>query len=280
MLDIGAGTGLLSILSARAGARSVDAFEAHTEMAEVAARTIKASGAGDKVALHSTMSSNVSFLPGDRRNFLVTEIFDCGIIGEGILPTLRHARRSMLTPGYASIPQAATLSGRLVASPDIRRLNEVTSACDVDVSTLNELQTRGHFPVRLQTWDHTLVSAEAGLYHLDLTQEPPDPGQAWDVVFEADTTALADGIAAWFTMDLGAGEGIDTAPGTPSHWMQAFIPFPRPVQVIAGHPLTVSLSIEDEVSIVARPVLPDDTGLAGPPIEFEYESILMNGANL
>ncbi len=252
VVDIGTGTGLLSILAARAGARSVDAFEAHPDMAGVAARTIAASGVADRIVLHRTMSINVSMLRDDRRDFLLTEIFDCALIGEGILPALRHARAALLSDDYRSIPQAATLHGALLSAPRIRQLNEVSRACGVDVSGLNHLQTKGHFPVRLATWPHALVSDAQALLHLDMLEEPPAQA-GWNVAFTAEADAPVDGLVAWFDMDLGAGRHITTHPAAESHWMQAFVPFPEPVAVRRGERVDVRLAVVDDVALTAVP---------------------------
>jgi predicted RNA methylase len=252
VIDVGAGTGLLSILAARTGARSVAAFEADPQLARIAAETIAESGVGERIALHSTLSANVSFPPHDRHNVLLTEIFDCGLIGEGIIPTLRHARSSLLTEEYTSIPKGATLSGALVASDRIRQLNEVASVCGIDVSRLNRLQTKGHFPVRLRTWPHSIISDESPLLHLDLHAEPP-AGEPWEVSFMPHETRQADGIVAWFSMDLGAGEYISTHPDVDSHWMQAFIPFPEPSRVIRDQIFTVQVGIRKDVQLTATP---------------------------
>lgn len=250
VVDIGAGTGLLSILAARAGAKSVDAFEAHPDMAGVAVRTIEISGVANRIALHKTMSVNVSMLPDDRRDFLLTEIFDCALIGEGILPSLRHARAELLRGDYRAIPRAATLYGALLSASHIRQLNEVSRACGVDVSGLNHLQTKGHFPVRLATWPHALVSDPQTLLHLDMLEEPPAQA-GWDVVFTAEDDETVDGLVAWFDMDLGAGGHITTHPTAESHWMQAFVPFPEPVPVRRGDQVNVRLAVIDDVALIA-----------------------------
>jgi type II protein arginine methyltransferase len=252
VVDIGAGTGLLSILAARAGAMSVDAFEGHPDMAAIAARTIESSDVADRIALHRTWSTNVHLRSADRRDLLVTETFDCALIGEGILPTLRHARNALLTEGYRVIPRLATLSGALLASPRIRRLNEVSDVFGVDVSHLNELQTKGHFPVRLSTWPHVIVSDERSLLHLDL-REDPGLDDGWEVAFRATRDDVADGIVAWFSMDLGAGIHLSTRPDTDTHWMQAFVPFPRPLPVRAGESYVIDLSVAGATALTAVP---------------------------
>ncbi|MFX4287777.1 hypothetical protein ACQBJO_14005 [Janibacter sp. G349] len=254
VLDIGAGTGLLSIIADDAGARTVDAFEAHPAMAQVATQILDRHGS-DSISLHKTHSTNIQFRPGERKNFLVTETVDCALIGEGLIPTLRHARRHLLTESYDAVPVQATLHGRLMSSPQVRSLNEASKAAGIDVSDINELQTQGHFPVRLDTWPHTFVSDEFGILTLSLLQDPPDE-QTFTVHTTATHDAIVDGIVAWFDMDLGDGESITTRPGASStHWMQAYIPFSAPTEVHAGGGVNVNLRVVDDVSLVAESVV-------------------------
>ncbi|WP_157508945.1 50S ribosomal protein L11 methyltransferase [Luteipulveratus halotolerans] len=255
VVDIGAGTGLLSLIARDNGAATVDAFEANEAMAQIAQRVISNADVEEHISLHRTHSTNINLRANERKNFLLTETFDCALIGEGILPTLRHARKYLLESKYKAIPARGTLLGCLLSSPEIRRLNEVSSASGIDVSELNRLQTRGHFPVRLETWQHEFCSQPAELFTLDLLKEPPGDG-AYKIPVTATKTALVDGVVAWFELDLGAGEVVSNSPGTLSHWMQAFIPLPRPVQVTADQQFILSLEIHDQTKFAATGLRP------------------------
>lgn len=191
--------------------------------------------------------------PSDRRgDLLVTEIFDCGLIGEGIIPSLRAARRTLLRPSYRAVPRRVHLIGALVSVPVARRLNEVSEACGVDVTALNAHQTRGHFPIRLRTWEHTMLSDERSIMSIDLEQEPAT-GQPWMRTFRVGQGGVVDGVTAWFDMDLGVGSALTTRPGIPSHWMQAMLCFPEPVSVEEGQALPVTFAIEDDTRLIAQP---------------------------
>ena len=52
MLDVGAGSGILSIAAVKLGATRVDAFEIDPIAADVARANCEANGAGDRVAIH------------------------------------------------------------------------------------------------------------------------------------------------------------------------------------------------------------------------------------
>ena len=112
MLDIGTGTGLLSMMAARSGARHVTALEVcvHAEfivilhgissiskvfrpMAKLARHIIHDNGLQDTITVVPKRSTEAVVgvdLPA-KADVVVMEIFDSELIGEGVLPTMRHA---------------------------------------------------------------------------------------------------------------------------------------------------------------------------------------------
>jgi type II protein arginine methyltransferase len=237
VLDIGSGTGLLAMVAARAGAGHVTTCEANPLLAELAREVIAHHGLSDRITVlpsHSTTLRVGHDLPR-KVDLMVSEVVDCGLVGEGILPTLRHARRELVRPGGIIMPTRGALFGQLVDSEDIRRLNHVEDACGFDVSALNALATPGHFPVRLGTWPHRLLCDPVELLEIDFREEVA-VDHLRRVAFPVTDHGTAHGVVAWFRLELDAGISLCTAPGNPgSHWMQAFLPFPEPIDVAPGH---------------------------------------------
>ena len=124
VLDVGAGTGLLSLQAARAGARAVDAAEQWPPLAAVARRVIaKAAAAGSRgasaITVHSCHSGALSPLARGPAEVVVSEILDSALLGEGVLPALRDtfARLTRTTPPPSCVPAAATVYAQLVCAP-------------------------------------------------------------------------------------------------------------------------------------------------------------------
>lgn len=85
VLDIGTGTGLLSMMAVKCGADSVTACEAFKPVAQCAKQIMKANGFADQIKLiaKNSLDLKVGSL-GDmkeRANILVTEVFDTELIG-------------------------------------------------------------------------------------------------------------------------------------------------------------------------------------------------------
>ena len=109
MLDIGTGTGLLSMLAVKYGADSVTACETFLPMANCAIKVIKENGFADKISvikLHSTsLTVGENGELKQKANILVSEVFDTELIGEGAIHTFNHAFKNLLTVSKFFKPQ-------------------------------------------------------------------------------------------------------------------------------------------------------------------------------
>lgn len=236
VLEIGTGSGLIAMAAARAGAGKVITCEMNPLLAEVARQVVDAHGMSGTIAVVGKPSDRLRIgedldAPVD---VLVSEIVDCGLVGEGLLPSTRHARENLLAPGGIMLPSAARLYGQLVHSEAVMGLNQVGKAGGFDVSPVNALATRGHFPVRLGTWPFQMMSDPAELVAFDLARDALLPGERM-VSLPVTSDGEAHALVVWFELDLGRGVVLGNSPAnTASHWMQALVPFAAPVPVEAG----------------------------------------------
>ncbi|XP_055531109.1 protein arginine N-methyltransferase 7 [Wyeomyia smithii] len=123
VLDIGTGSGLLSMMAVRAGADSVTACEAFKPMADCAERVMLANGMAGRIHLVKKKSTEMQVgigLDMERKaNVLVTELFDTELIGEGAIATYMHALEFLLESDCRVIPHSATVYAQIVESPFI-----------------------------------------------------------------------------------------------------------------------------------------------------------------
>jgi type II protein arginine methyltransferase len=242
VLDIGAGSGLLSMLAAKQGARHVYACEMVAPVADKAIEIIAANGYSDQVTLIPKISYDLQVgrdLPR-RADVLVSETIDCGFVGEGFLGSLRHARAELLTPEAAIVPRRFTLEGALLNSTDVYNLNRTHEVEGLNLSGFNELSTQGYFPVRLDTWQYRMASDVTRLLALDLADYNFTPISEL-LELTATEDGLVHGVVFWFDVELVPGVRLSNAPRGSSHWMQAFACFDWPVAVKAGDEIVVQL---------------------------------------
>ncbi|KAK3862916.1 hypothetical protein Pcinc_031254 [Petrolisthes cinctipes] len=134
VLDIGTGTGLLSMMAVSCGADVVTACEAFHPMAECARKGLKQNGFEDKVKLVPKRSTELEVGPGkdleQRANLLVAELLDTELIGEGAIDTYRHARDNLLTEDALLVPSEGTVYAQVVSSEMLQRWNRISPVKD------------------------------------------------------------------------------------------------------------------------------------------------------
>ncbi|XP_026275139.1 protein arginine N-methyltransferase 9-like isoform X1 [Frankliniella occidentalis] len=100
VLDVGTGTGLLSIFAAVGGAENIWACESNKFIFKIAQSVLAANNVSHRINLINKHSSYIS-IPSDiseKVSMIITEVFDAGLVGEGVLPMLLHAWENLLIP--------------------------------------------------------------------------------------------------------------------------------------------------------------------------------------
>lgn len=247
VLDIGAGSGLLAMMAARAGAHRVVACEGQSAVAETTARVVRVAGYDDAVAVVPKMSTRMT-VPEDlprRADLLVTEIVDCGLLGEGILGTIAHAREHLLTAEATIMPCRGRIIAQLVESERLHRKNHVGKLYGFDLAPFNRLSTLEYFDSRLHRHEHRALSEPLPVFDFDFYTADARP-QRTELRVRPTAAGRLHAIAFWFEMDLLPGITLHNAPGHDSHWKQAIQCLPAPLLVQPGETVVLDASHDGE----------------------------------
>ena len=125
VVDVGAGSGLLSLMAARLGAARVYAIEGNPDLSSLARRLAEANGLGDVVEVVPAMSNE---LPDDalgatgtdvgrRADVLVAELLGTLLLGESALFYMADVRARFLREGGVVIPASGVQHATLVSGP-------------------------------------------------------------------------------------------------------------------------------------------------------------------
>ncbi|GAB5524661.1 MAG: protein arginine N-methyltransferase [Roseivirga sp.] len=229
VLDIGTGSGLLAMMAARAGASEVLACEMNTEIAKVAGEIVERNGYKDQVKVLNVKSSDLK--PGldyqGKYDIVVSEILDVAGIGEGVLPSLRHAYQSILKPGAVTVPSGMTMYAQLVSLPEFSKVNPINMISGFDLSPFNIFSSPDQYlPVKLSSLDHEFLSAPVAFYSFDFSNIPEEreasnPHTA-EVDFEVVKKGSAHAVAFWFELHLDDQLTLSSGLGGKlKHWGQA-----------------------------------------------------------
>jgi predicted nicotinamide N-methyase len=141
VLDIGTGAGLLAMMAARAGAKSVTSCEQTPWIAAKAREVVAANGLADRIKLIAKHSSELKIGTdlSERAEVLVTEVFGTSAINELVIPTVAHAHAQLLRPGATVVPRAASVRAYLAGGPALEGYFFVDRAAGFTIAPFNDL---------------------------------------------------------------------------------------------------------------------------------------------
>lgn len=270
VLDIGTGTGLLSMMAVTAGADYCYAVEVFKPMSEAARCIVEKNGFSNKIKIINKHSTEVTVGPdGDMRtkaNVLITELFDTELIGEGALPSYEHAHRNLVQAGCEAVPHRATVYAQLVQSetlwswahlqpqtvgpsqllpsPALAQCAGSHAVCDIQLSQV---------PL------HSFISLSAPLtmFSVDFNKPVSSTQQTHCSRFVAQCSGQAQVILSWWDLDMDPNRSIvcsmapswtytdpSTAPWR-DHWMQSVYFLPEQSAVRAGEELSLTVCHDD-----------------------------------
>ncbi|XP_059148867.1 protein arginine N-methyltransferase 7-like isoform X2 [Physella acuta] len=243
-LDIGTGTGLLSMMAAEAGADTISACEAFPPMAACADAVLKINGFKDKIKLIPKRSNEVLLDDiGDRANLLITELFDTELIGEGAIGAYSDAHDRLMESDCVAVPSTGIMYVQAVQSPLLTNWNNLQS---ISLPNGSVISVPAHFarcggaPLlhdlqvdELQE-DLTFVSTPVEVFRFDFSHRNALPKtESKKLVTEAQLDGSVNGFVMWWELVMDPqGEIIlscapcwnrkaDVPVPWRDHWMQA-----------------------------------------------------------
>lgn len=241
VLDIGAGTGLLSMMAARAGAKQVIACEANPALATLARDVIRDNGYSDRIQVINKPSlqldPDIDFPKHVRPNVLVAEVFDTMVIGEGALNTYAHARRYLLSSEAVLIPRQAVLFGGLVESERLWREGAADRSNGFDLNRLNDFRP-DTIALEAESFSGRLLADEFPVFTFDLAGDRQTPATS-QLEIPITEKGICHALVFWIQLQLDDETSIDNRPafddtaeaGTYcNHWYQTVKLLVPPVQ--------------------------------------------------
>lgn len=254
VLEIGCGSGILSLLAAKAGARSVTAIE-ETSIGELALAMFEANG--ERLTLLRGNSRDVT--PPEPAELVVHELIGDGPLNESILEFVDDARRRFLAPGGRFLPSALEVRCVGYETTDLERLlGEVRSfealyglSFAPFAAELRAAHARGE-PLLTGHGQELprILTEEAVLRRVEFA-EPAPALEPHRVRLRASAAGRLDGAVVYFAAWLDEQTVLSNSPFHPqTHWLRRSRPFARRLEVRPG------AEVEVEVRYVRR-----DTGL-------------------
>jgi type I protein arginine methyltransferase len=245
VMDVGAGTGLLSLFAAHAGARKVYAVEA-SGSADYAQRLIEHAGLGNCVeVVRSTLQAlDLS----EKVDIVISEPWGFFLFHERMVEAFVEAKERFLAPNGRMFPSAATL---VIAPFTDAQLYEARLAkvhfwdnkafYGIDLSGLSRTARDELFSMpALGPFDSSMLMAAPATKDFNFVQMTMGDLAEIELPFRFAMAhgGAINGIAGWFDLAFDGSTNrvvLSTAPDVPNtHWWQLRFVFPQPLMTRIG----------------------------------------------
>lgn len=249
VLDVGAGTGILSLFSAEAGARKVYAVE-RTRIAEFARTLVAQNDVSGRVEVIKSDLEDVQ-LP-EPVDVLVSEWMGGYGIDENMLRPVLTARDRWLRPGGVMLPERVT--AWLAPVWDSGLQSEISFFTDrpygVDCDLIAHATAQERFQASHHIAAEDLLAEPQSMWTTDSyacsAEDARGPFCA-ALTFSASRAGQVNALAAWFSAELAQGIVLTNAPGSAdTHWGRCVFPLRRAASVQLGDKISVSFRCEFE----------------------------------
>ena len=254
VLDIGTGAGLLAMIAARAGAKSVTTCEIVPLIAERARNIVANNSLAPRVTVIGKASTELE-VPRDmaeRAEVLITETFSSTLLGEGVLPTVEHAHEHLLAPGAVVIPAAASAIGYLAGGEALKGMFFVGRVEGFDLSAFNDFAPPS-MGMLFDRFAHDVLSQDTELMRFDF-REKRFPMRGQRVELRATSAGEVLGLVQWIRLDLDATTRYENRPSSGAafngHWTHFFFRFPKLIEVKEGDVVALNVRHDRKQIIV------------------------------
>ncbi len=239
--DLGTGTGFLSILCERAGARSVWACDGDAGVIKLARQTAKDNRATKVRFVHG---HSTAIAPPEPVDLVVSEVLGHFAGEEHMVESLTDARR-WLAPGGRMIPAVVEQFLCPVIGDAVQRGIDVFAGHQgIDLAAARAIALHNGYVRTLTPAD--LLDAGSAAVRIDRMVFPGDEpsrrkgSAAWTL-----PAGPVHGLCLWWTAELWEGISLSTSPlSPPTHWEQIYLPLQQPLPARAGDRLEAELRFD------------------------------------
>lgn len=254
VLEVGCGTGLLSCIAARLGAREVHAVEP-TSQVEVARELVAWNGLEGVVQVHEGMVEDLEPRPVD---LAFSELLNADPFAEGVLEAM-DAAAAWLDEGGRLAPRRLQLFMALIrdetSASEVERVRDVVRVLEtrhgLDLGplsgALDTLDPYGFVAPRVDVVSPPVCIADLTL---GVGEEPVEEQR---VRLLPEASGPVGGVAVWFRAELDDGLVLHNAPGHPGHWGHLVLGWPVHLEGRSDQPVEVDVRIDVDEGVVAMP---------------------------
>ncbi|RPD59953.1 S-adenosyl-L-methionine-dependent methyltransferase [Lentinus tigrinus ALCF2SS1-6] len=245
VLDVGCGTGILSMFAAKAGAKHVVGVDM-SNIIDQAAKIVEANGFKDRITLVKGKLEEVT-LPFEKFDIIISEWMGYFLLYESMLDTVLLARDKYLQPGGLIFPDVATLYLAAIEDAEYKeeKINFWDNVYGFDYSCIKEIALREPLVDTVEL--KAVVSDPCLIKHIDLrTVKKEDLSFTAPFSLTVTRNDYAHAFLAWFDILFECTHTkvkFSTGPHAKyTHWKQTVFYTPDTLTVSAGDKISGRLS--------------------------------------
>jgi type I protein arginine methyltransferase len=245
VLDVGCGTGILSMFAAQAGAKHVYAVDCST-IVEQARQIVERNGFADQITVIKGKVEEIE-LPVENVDIIVSEWMGYFLLYESMLDTVIYARDKWLVPNGIVFPDKAVMYFTAIEDATVKRdrFDFWDDVYGFDMSPIKDIAIKE--PVVDVVDAKAIVTDSVPILHLDiLTCTKEDLEFTSKFKLRAQRNDYIHGLVAYFECaftQIHKPIGFSTAPfARYTHWKQTILYLQNPLTICAGE------EIEGEIS--------------------------------
>ncbi|KAK9688568.1 hypothetical protein QE152_g35226 [Popillia japonica] len=247
ILDVGAGTGILSVFAAQAGAKKVFAVEA-SDIYKIAEEVVKENNFEDTIQVIHDRIENVT-LPGNIKvDIIVSEWMGFYLLHEGMLDSVIWARDHFLKSDGLLFPEAATIYSSPCSVPTMyEEWDHVNGVSMKSFASKLRIQASQKPDTTVVKPDQILAEPEVVLW-IDLREVTVEDLHCIKVqhIAVANKQGKYQGICIWFTCTFPSSSTepviLSTDPDEEeTHWKQTTVVLPNEADVQESEPIAYEL---------------------------------------
>ena len=251
VLEIGTGSGLLSIMAANLGANEINTCETNSIMATTARQVIKDNNLSEKINVIQKKSNDIKIgtdinKPAD---ILVSEIFSSNLLSEDVLPSLEDAKQRLISEKAKIIPEYGSIMIALFGGEDIGKNIYAEKFENIKLKKFNSIVSKKHV-VQRQDLKIDLMSKTFEAFRFDFVNKSNFPSENKKIEIEATKAGRSYGVIQWIKIEMGDGLKHENHPSnltSASTWQKILYLFDDPIELSIGQKVFITAKHERNI---------------------------------
>jgi protein arginine N-methyltransferase 7 len=244
VLEIGTGSGIISMMAARCNAKKITTCEMSPLIAQTAVEIIKENGLSKSINVVPIKSTELKIgvdLP-HRADILVSEILSSELLGEGVLSSIEDAKHRLLYPDAQIIPRKASVRVALFGGDDIGRFILVDNVNGFNLSKFNKIRSKKRL-FNASFYNIELLSNTEDAFIFDFMDESHFLPEKKTLEMPVQTEGKCYGIIQWIHLQMDDTITFENNPLNKtivSGWAHVVYLFDTPLYVRANQVIKIS----------------------------------------